>query len=414
MSENNKYNDDFDLMMKSVLDEAREEVPAHVWEGVSAGLDKAAGRKRIVLFWRRAAFGVAAAAAVILGVFFTYNTGDELVSRTGDGDMIAVVEPATEITADEIIEEGISEIKATSLTAEAKHIDNETSVPVHHRNTVPGSAAEAMESITDHQDIAVSGTADKTGESDDNKTAEDKDESEAAVENEYFPTSWGEDETKRKRGVAITLSGVTGTNNTLDQNRLSPMMRPSVSPVPKKTGIEETSVKSSYGIPLSFGAGVKIDLSERWSVGAGVNYTYLARQFYGKYTKVSQEGMIESVTSSDIRNQQHYVGIPVNVFYDVINNDRISFYAYAGGTVEKCVSDSYGLLNTSIRHKEKIAGVQLSANAGIGVEFMLGRHLGLYIDPSVRYYFKNESQPKSIRTVQPLMLGFEMGFRARL
>ena len=64
-------------------------------------------------------------------------------------------------------------------------------------------------------------------------------------------------------------------------------------------------------------------------------------------------------------------------------------------------------------HKEKVAGMQLSANAGIGVEFMLGQHLGLYVDPSVRYYF-DCGQPKNIRTVQPLMLGFEMGFRARL
>ena len=57
--------------------------------------------------------------------------------------------------------------------------------------------------------------------------------------------------------------------------------------------------------------------------------------------------------------------------------------------------------------------MQLSANVGVGVEFMLGRHLGLYIDPSLRYYF-NCDQPKSIRTVQPLMLGFELGLRARL
>ena len=91
----------------------------------------------------------------------------------------------------------------------------------------------------------------------------------------------------------------------------------------------------------------------------------------------------------------------------------MNLYAYAGGTVEKCVADNYNVLSTSIRHTERVPGIQLSANAGIGVEFMLGKHLGLYIDPSVRYYFDCD-QPKSIRTVQPLMLGFEMGFRARL
>ena len=37
MSENN-----IDNLMKSMLENAQEEVPAHVWDGVSAGLDKAA------------------------------------------------------------------------------------------------------------------------------------------------------------------------------------------------------------------------------------------------------------------------------------------------------------------------------------------------------------------------------------
>ena len=110
---------------------------------------------------------------------------------------------------------------------------------------------------------------------------------------------------------------------------------------------------------------------------------------------------------------QHFIGIPVNAYFDIVNQDRINLYAYAGGTVEKCVSDNYNVLSTAIQHREKTKGVQLSANAGIGVEFMLGKHLGLYIDPSVRYYFDCD-QPKSIRTEQPLMFGFEMGLRARL
>ena len=158
---------------------------------------------------------------------------------------------------------------------------------------------------------------------------------------------------------------------------------------------------------------MKVDLSDRWSIGTGLNYTLLSRQFYGKYTQINANGGIDNSLSSDIRNVQQYVGIPVNAFYDMISNERISLYAYAGGSVEKCVSDRYSILGTSIVHKEKADGVQLSANAGIGVEFMLGKHIGMYIDPSIRYYFDN-GQPKSIRTTQPLMMGFEMGFRARL
>ena len=116
---------------------------------------------------------------------------------------------------------------------------------------------------------------------------------------------------------------------------------------------------------------------------------------------------------SDIRNTLHYIGIPLNAYYDIVDKDRVNLYAYAGGTVEKCVADAYHVLSDSIYHRDNVDGMQLSANVGFGVEFMLGKHLGLYIDPSVRYYF-DCNQPKSIRTVQPLMFGFEMGLRARL
>ena len=91
----------------------------------------------------------------------------------------------------------------------------------------------------------------------------------------------------------------------------------------------------------------------------------------------------------------------------------MNFYAYAGGTVERCVSDKYDILNTKYVYPGIVKGVQFSTNVGIGVEFLLGRHLGLYVDPSLHYYF-DCNQPKSIRTAQPLMLGLEMGLRVKL
>ena len=189
--------------------------------------------------------------------------------------------------------------------------------------------------------------------------------------------------------------------------------QPSISSAPPKTGVKETSTRSTYGIPLSFGAGVKIDFTDRWSLGVGLNYTLLTRRFYGSYTGVNEQGSIEMSIQTDIRNTQNYVGIPVNAFYNIVNSRHLNFYTYAGGTVEKCVSDKYQLLGKDITHTEKAKGVQLSADLGVGVEFLLGDYLGLYIDPSLRYYFDN-GQPASIRTAQPLMLGFEMGLRVKL
>ena len=401
MSEIKDNINEFDLMMKSILDEGREEVPAHVWEGVSDGLDKAARRKAVTLWWRRAAAGVAAAAAVAFAVVFSHDEPDTLVTDAVDKDMIATVRPVEEADPVTVPETEAFMASAGNMIAMAEPVD---------------IAGPATQEITENKDVAV---IEKKTE-DITEAVEKKDEAvevrqeKGNEENIYHPIDWGEDaEERRHRNISLVVSGVAGTNNTEGQNRIGPMKRPSVNPAPVKTGIEETSTKGSYGIPVSFGAGVKIDLDSRWSIGAGLNYTLMSRQFYGKYIRIGESGSIENSTSSDIRNVQHYVGIPVNAFYNIISNEGINLYAYAGGAVEKCVSDKYSVLSTSITHKEKAKGVQLSANAGIGVEFMLGENLGLYIDPSIRYYFNN-GQPKSIRTMQPLMLGFEMGFRARL
>ena len=226
---------------------------------------------------------------------------------------------------------------------------------------------------------------------------------------------WEDEDEERKNKIrtSLVISGIAGTNNPQNSGSIGPFKSPGIFKSPEKTTIEQTSAQTIYGIPVSFGAGVKLRFSERWSLGMGLNYSMLTSRFNGKYTKV-EDGKAELPLTATIRNTQHYVGIPINAYYSILSHDHVNFYAYAGGAVEKCVADKYIVQTTPvINHAEAAKGVQLSANAGIGVEFSLGRYVGLYIDPSLRYYF-HCGQPKSIRTAQPLMLGFEMGLRFNL
>jgi len=389
-----------DLLMRSILEDAQEEVPASVWEGVSEGLDKAARRKTVVLWWKRAGISTVAAAAAVAAVLVLSpdRSSSDFVPQDNGEELIAVVEK--EEVTDDIRPEEV-------LIAQAEPVARPSSRYVAKPMTEPVEVKDAA---------AEEDTEEVTKEM---SKEEAKEETVKAVEkvneNTYYPVDWGEDEDEKKHRVktSLVVSGLTGTNSAQNSKRANLFKRPTVANGPMKTGISETSTNTTYGIPLSFGAGVKIEFNPKWSLGIGANYSLLPRKFYGTYTKVNSEGIEETSTSSDIRNTQHYIGIPVNAYYNIVGNRNLNLYAYAGGTVEKCVTDKYEVLNTSIIHKEKPAGVQLSANLGIGVEFMLGKHLGLYIDPSLRYYF-DCNQPKSIRTAQPLMLGFEMGLRARL
>lgn len=399
-------NTENDILMRSILSNAEEEVPERVWEGVSQELDNMARRRRIMLWWRRGAVSVAAAAAVALTLVLNRNMEESLVPEVVNGGMTAVVEPEVTATEDIEIQEHVDMRKPESQ-AVAKQI-------YRSRPTTGPSSAEPTleEQLAGNTLTANLIGSDETTESE-TPAQEPRRETVQEDTRTYTFEDFPEEAPSRRIRTSLVASGITGTNSTQNKGRAGAIRFPSIDKAPARTGISETSTSTIYGIPLSLGAGVRLGFTERWSLGVGLNYTLLTRKFYGTYTLVGSDRDIESSTSSDIRNSQHYIGIPVNAYYSIIGTENVNFYAYAGGTVEKCVADRYNVQSTSIVHTEAVKGVQLSAGVGIGVEFMLGRYLGLYVDPSLRYYF-DCGQPKSIRTAQPLMVGLEMGLKVRL
>ena len=401
MFDDNKYTETDDLM-RSLLAQGEEEVPPHIWEGISSELDRidAAKTRKVHMLWlRRAAIATAAAAAVAIGAFVDWSGNGDIIPNPIDSRMIAIAE-------------------GTGI-----HIDNPLSKPsqiakrhipylADAEKEVSEAIAKVTEMVTEVETVEVS--EEKQDVSNEVPKVPETVKPDETV-TEMWPSDWEEDEVEkvsRKHNTALVISGIAGTNS-VKKSGLSPLKSPSISTTKPKTGVEQKSSESTYGLPISAGAGVRIGLNDRWSLGVGANYTILTKKFFGTYTKVNSEGSIETSISSDIRNVQQYVGIPVNIFYTLVSNEYINFYTYAGGTIEKCISDKHDILNTEHLYTGSVSGVQISANIGLGMEFMLGRRVGLYMDPSLRYYF-DCGQPKSIRTSQPLMLGIEMGLRFNL
>ena len=408
-----------DQMMKSILENGQEEVPARVWDGISEGLDRMERRKSVVLWFRRAGVA-AAAAAVAVGVILNMGQEEELVPVAADSGMIAVVEPEHIAPAED------TAVPTENAGAMADGKEAKTILP--ERSRLLAYAEPEVPAGNDVSPAVPDGTYptvpnEVSTDIPDEKSPVISEDSISVIPSEvkgsHDQSSWEEDETElkeRKLKTSIVISGIAGTNNPQNRGGIIPLRSPALGKHYTKNTVEQTSQDITYGIPLSFGAGVKLRFTKRWSLGMGLNYSLLSSRFSGKFIEVSKDG-VESMpkqVQSEISNTQHYIGIPINAYYDILSRDFIKFYAYAGGAVEKCIMNSYKVQTTPvINHKEDVKGVQLSADLGIGVEFMLGRYVGLYIDPSLRYYFRN-GQPKSIRTAQPLMLGFEMGFRFNL
>lgn len=395
MFEDNHMDKD-ELLLKSILDSGQEEVPSHIWKGVANGLDRIARRRRFLWIGSSAA-AVTAAASLVVGVVLRHGNEDMIVPEA-KGDMIAVVENTVE--SEPVREEVPASTPDKTIKAGKAH------TYIAFNDVAATSNNIISEDIpTDKNRESVTAAA----------TPEEKEVPQAEPDTAFWEEEEEEEyEAKRKKiRTSLVISGIAGTNNPQAKGGLAPLKSSGILSAPSKTTVEQVGDQITYGIPVSFGAGVKLHFTKRWSLGVGLNYTLLTSKFNGKYTKV-ENGLPSMPVSEYVHNTQHYIGIPINAYFNIISHDFINFYAYAGGAVEKCVGNHYRLLTTtSITHKETVKGVQLSANAGLGVEFLLGKHLGLYLDPSLRYYFKG-SQPKSIRTAQPLMLGFELGFRFNL
>ena len=445
----------FDLKIRSIMENGKEEVPDRVWDAVQQRLsaleyssaERGKPQRRTVMSRLiYAAAGVAAAAAIAAGVIFTGPSGsqqgpDTLADAgnsgqamtqpagqsggTGDNDIMIDVVPREESITGKDIDSISGQIAAIGLTAYVPEPMSESGMPgisaAADRTSAAGTTADTRTGTAPEDNgsgttagtrIATVPEVQETGSThEDQKTGNVSRTASGITEvaqDKWTATTGTEERQSRRPEISLTIYGNALSNNSDGKSsRRPPIMQ---SPGVMKDCVVEDQAKS-YGIPLSFGAGVKIAFTPRWALSAGINYTLLTRTLSGTY--YDRDGSPNYDNS--ISNRQNYIGIPVNVYCNILSGDFVDFYAWAGGTVEKCVSDNYlvDVQNRELNWSKGSKGVQLSAGLGIGVEFILARRLGLYIDPSVRYYFESR-QPKSIRTVQPLMFSFEAGLRVRL
>ena len=417
-----------DLLMRSILGSGQEEVPSRVWDAVSDRLGEIEGKKEHQPFTRwikRAGIAVAAAAAVIATILIIDREDEavNLVPAASDSDMIAVAPP--EVAPRAATSHEVTDLLTYTPVASAPVASAPiTSAPIasmpaaNSQETVPATpiiAPEEAEGTKTHEvaeNIKTDEVADEMADKEADKEAEKEIEKEIEKEVKWVDV-WEDEVPDRQVKTSFVLSGLTGATGPKSNTGPGPLKAPAVILSPNETGIKEKANQTKYGIPVSLGAGIRIEFTPRWSLGAGLNYTLLSRLLHGTYTHVNEAGSVDEMITSQIKNSQHYIGIPVNIYFNIIDSKNVNFYTYAGGTVEKCLSDKYHVFGNNVTHTEPVKGVQLSASLGLGAEFRLSNYLGLYVDPSLRYYFDCD-QPKSIRTAQPLMLGAEIGLRFRL
>ena len=400
----------FDLEIRSMLENAREDVPEGLWQGIESRLPAPAKARPAAIWWKIASATGAVAAAVALTVFFSTRP---------------VVQNPVDIIPSQ--DSGLSQLMETPLAPETGNM-KPVSISQAFGESFPENDGKTF-TVTSGESVveenAAAGTAGKEETAPAAGTEETAVADETAVREENTAENWirkyestdfderGEElqrSRKEKRGVVLSAyADALSNSNTAKASDINMLKRPAV---PQATTIEETG-ESRYAIPVAAGIGLRFDVSKRFSIGTGVSWSYLTRSFSGQFNELDAEGAIISQTGyTNIRNSQHYIGIPLNLYVDIIRKDFIDFYAYASGSANYCLSNRYQM-DKSKSYSPEGSNWQFSAGIGMGVEFIAAKKVGFYIDPSLNYWF-TAGEVSNIRTRQPLMLGLELGIRLHI
>ena len=434
-----------------------EERPSdELWAALSekAGLQESRRKVIPVWFW-----GLSAAAALMAGIFVVTKVNDKSVNALGGitADVavsepvdVAVPEPVemplaknlTEVksaesvsVADEAVERkqkaakvGIKqEVKArkaeSSLIAEAVPVESRVGVGV-----VEDSAESADTSVLENQDVDAVPVESSVSAVTEDVTSVKAEEHAAMSWDEYLKETPSEKARARRSGgfsAGIVAGGAVGGNTSGSKPTAMVMgANPLAAGVTKTDWIDKDSKASaivynqpevqeeySHKIPVKVGLTARYNITGRLGVETGLTYSILSSSVK---TGNSETGKNWSTGSQTL----HYLGIPLNISFNILNSRYVNIYLTGGGMMEKSISgsiktDEYvdGKFDRTLTTNISPKGLQWSVNAAAGIQANILPQLGFFVEPGVSHHFKNGSRVRSIYTDKPT--DFSLGFGLR-
>ncbi len=148
--------------------------------------------------------------------------------------------------------------------------------------------------------------------------------------------------------------------------------------------------------PITIGLQVGIPVADRWSVATGLAYTYLHSEI--------EDGTALSNIHTD--QKLHFIGVPVQLNYQLYNNRYCDIYIGTGGRIDFGVSGK-----TNHDSHLSYLPVNFSLKVSTGVQVKLFKSLNIYAEPSVQYNIPGSTRYKTYFTEHKTMFDLQLGVR---
>lgn len=164
-----------------------------------------------------------------------------------------------------------------------------------------------------------------------------------------------------------------------------------------------------HQLPVTIQLMLSRPLSKHLSFETGLSYT--------KLSSTIKTGSSEAYIQE--RQRLHYLGIPFRLGWQWYSKAHLSLYSSAGVMLElpiRGITDINHIDNgISTYHSEASLSVpcQFSTTLGIGLQYDFTPHLGIYLEPSLQYFFDDSSDLKTYRTEHPFSIALPLGIRFR-
>ena len=169
----------------------------------------------------------------------------------------------------------------------------------------------------------------------------------------------------------------------------------------------EMVAQHTHELPFNIQLTLSRQLTSRLSIETGLSYTQM------------KSVTITGSTTAHIQEQQRlrYIGIPLRFGWKWYNKSHFSLYTSAGAMLDFPIRSTLNVnhitndITTFSKESTLDAPIQWSMSLGLGVQYDLTPHLGIYMEPSLQYYFDDGSNLKSYRTEHPLSITLPLGLR---
>lgn len=412
---------DWTNKLKDKMEGYTEQPSDSVWAGISAAAGLTGNKRRAVPSWLLASSAIAAAA--LFGAMLIFNAKED-VPATMTAEAVKVGQEP--VVSAQVVQD--NDITSVPEVSQARHYV-ETEVRDFRGAAVSGD-------FSGEPSDEVAGVTAETSENDGNIETDMEESIEPDDDGGRFADAWkwvlAEPELQRTKRGGKLAAGLS-VNGSGSASSLS--SRPTAAALganPLDCGVSsadwvdrrvesaagvivynqpEVTTEYSHKMPVKIGASIRYDFNKFLGIESGLTYSFLSSDL-----KTGKEGAVSS-WSKGVQSM-HYLGIPLNLSFNIFSSRYFNAYVTAGGLMEKCVRGSlktdeyldgkyHGSSSTALKQK----GLQWSVNGAAGIQVNILPQLGLYMEPGVSHHFRNNSKVRTIYSDKPTDFSLSFGLR---